>query len=67
MVTMASTGQAYMRRNPGAVIICIYCYEKGPAGKHAGWIQADGTVGSDTSAIKNEQRDIMPNMWRKRN
>jgi hypothetical protein len=68
-VMVAPTGQAFMKRNPSAVIVCFYCYRKGPEAKapHAGWIGTDGTLSEDPSAVKNELRNIVPNKWRERN
>jgi hypothetical protein len=68
-VTMAPNGQAFMRRNPKAVIICFYCYRALPEAnmEMTGWIQSDGTVSDDISAVKNELQNAVPNTWRERN
>jgi hypothetical protein len=66
-VAMAPSGQAFMKRNPGALIICLCCFKEIPEAEHAGWIQADGTTSDDYSAVKNEMQDIVPNDWRNRN
>jgi hypothetical protein len=66
---LAPTGQAFIRRNPKAVIVCFHCYAVSPEAKQkpAGWIGADGSVSNDASAVINELLNEVPNTWRERN